>query len=86
MSARTASKTGSSARSAGTGRPDCAMRATSVGAGDDELAVVAFELDGYGDNVHSLRFEIPFEQGMAGVVEKEAALGFRLPASGFRCV
>ena len=86
MSARTASKTGSSARSAGTGRPDWAIKAeqadgfegdgfaAGVGAGDDELAAGAFEFDGDGDNGDTLGFQIALQQRVPGVMQQEAEL------------
>ena len=45
--------------------------ASSVGAGDDELAAGAFELDGDRDYGHAFGFQIPFEERVTGVVEKQ---------------
>ena len=44
--------------------------AAGVGAGDDELAVLAFQFEGDGNDRPPLRLQIALEQGMAGVVTR----------------
>ena len=47
--------------------------AAGVGSGDHELAMVAFELDGDGDDLRVLELQIALEERMSGAVEEQAS-------------
>ncbi len=83
MSANTESKMGNSARSAGTGIPDCAISASrpmvlsrhglsaGVGTADDQLAMLTVEFDGERDHGNTPGFQGPLQQRMARVAQDE---------------
>ena len=56
--------------------------AAGVGAGDDQLAAVAFEFDADGNDVSALWLQVAFQQWVAGLW-REARVGFRCEAARF---